>query len=62
MLQIVVYSVLARQARKSVYLLWIGLLAVVGLGSMADTFDELLTDRARRGHDRARRTRGDQPA
>jgi O-antigen/teichoic acid export membrane protein len=43
MLQIVVYSVLARQARKSVFLLWLGLLAVVGLGSMADTFAELLT-------------------
>jgi O-antigen/teichoic acid export membrane protein len=42
MLQIVVYSVLARQARKSVYLLWIGLVAVVALGSMAVTFDELL--------------------
>ena len=42
MLQIVVYSVLARQARKSVYLLWIGLLAVISLGSTADTFDELL--------------------
>jgi O-antigen/teichoic acid export membrane protein len=42
MLQIVVYSVLARQARKSVFALWIGLLAVVGLGSLADTFAELL--------------------
>ena len=42
MLQIVVYSVLARQARKSVFLLWAGLLAVVGLGSLADTFTELL--------------------
>ncbi len=43
MLQIVVYSVLARQARKSVIVLWLGLLAVVGLGSLADTFRELLT-------------------
>ncbi|WP_196804120.1 lipopolysaccharide biosynthesis protein [Marmoricola sp. URHB0036] len=42
MLQIVVYSVLARQARKSVYLLWFALVAVIGLGSLADTFDELL--------------------
>jgi len=42
MLQIVVYSVLARQARKSVYLLWFALVAVVGLGSLADTFEELL--------------------
>jgi len=42
MLQIVVYSVLARQARKSVFLLWAALLAVVGLGSLADTFAELL--------------------
>jgi hypothetical protein len=42
MLQIVVYSVLARQARKSVYLLWLALLAVVGLGSVVDTFAELL--------------------
>ncbi len=42
MLQIVVYSVLARQARKSVFLLWLGFLAVVGLGSFADTFAELL--------------------
>ena len=42
MLQIVVYSVLARQARKSVILLWLGLLGVVGLGSLAETFAELL--------------------
>jgi O-antigen/teichoic acid export membrane protein len=42
MLQIVVYSVLGRQARKSVYLLWLALLGVVGLGSLADTFEELL--------------------
>ncbi len=42
MLQIVVYSVLARQSRKSVFLLWFGLVAVVGLGSLADTFAELL--------------------
>jgi O-antigen/teichoic acid export membrane protein len=42
MLQIVVYSVLARQARKSVYLLWFGLVAVVALGSLADTFEDLL--------------------
>jgi len=42
MLQIVVYSVLARQARKSVFLLWIGLLGVVGLGSLAHTFEDLL--------------------
>jgi O-antigen/teichoic acid export membrane protein len=42
MLQIVVYSVLARQARKSVLVLWLGLVAVVALGSLADTFDDLL--------------------
>ncbi len=42
MLQIVVYSVLARQSRKSVFLLWFGLVAVVSLGSLADTFSELL--------------------
>jgi O-antigen/teichoic acid export membrane protein len=42
MLQIVVYSVLARQSRKSVVVLWLGLLGVVGLGSLAGTFSELL--------------------
>jgi O-antigen/teichoic acid export membrane protein len=42
MLQIVVYSVLARQSRRSVYLLWLGLLGVVGLGSLSHTFEELL--------------------
>ena len=42
MLQIVVYGVLARQARRSVYLLWVGLAAVAVLGSVAETFDDLL--------------------
>ena len=42
MLQIVVYSVLARQARKSVFVLWAGLLVVIGLGSLTSTFEQLL--------------------
>jgi O-antigen/teichoic acid export membrane protein len=42
MLQIVVYSVLARQSRRSVYLLWLALLGVIGFGSLASTFEELL--------------------
>ena len=42
MLQILVYSVLARQARRSVYLVWLALGAVVGLGALADTFQQLL--------------------
>ena len=42
MLQILVYGVMARQAKKSVYLLWAGLALLVGLGATAETFDQLL--------------------
>lgn len=42
MLQIVVYGVLARQARRSVYLMWVGLVTVAALGFVAETFDDLL--------------------
>lgn len=42
LLQLLIYSVLARQARRAVLLVWVALLAVVLLGSLADTVDELL--------------------
>lgn len=42
MLQLLVYSVLARQSERSVYLVWAALVAVVVLGSTADTFSTLL--------------------
>jgi O-antigen/teichoic acid export membrane protein len=42
MLQLLVYSVLARQSERSVYLVWAALAAVVALGSTADTFSSLL--------------------
>ena len=42
MLQLVVYSVLARQASRSVLLVWVGLLTVLALGSRTDTFASLL--------------------
>ena len=60
MLQIVVYSVLARQARKSVLLLWFGLVAVVALGSLADDLRRTSQDRAHGRRDAARRARRDQ--
>ena len=42
MLQILVYGVLARQGRKSVYLLWTGLAVLAALGTTAETFQEML--------------------
>ena len=43
MLQLLVYSVLARQAHRSVLLIWLALVALVGLGLLASSFEELLT-------------------
>jgi O-antigen/teichoic acid export membrane protein len=42
MLQLLIYSVLARQARRAVVLVWGALLAVVGLGQLADTVNGLM--------------------
>lgn len=42
MLQLVVYSVLARQAKRSIYLIWAGLAALVIMGRTMDTFTQLL--------------------
>jgi O-antigen/teichoic acid export membrane protein len=42
MLQLLVYSVLARRGQRSVYLVWVALVALVGLGLTADTIDQLL--------------------
>jgi O-antigen/teichoic acid export membrane protein len=43
MLQLLVYSVLARQARSSILLLWAGLAVVVALGLSADSVTALVT-------------------
>lgn len=43
MLQLLVYSVLARQGRRSTYLVWASLVALVGFGLTADDLEELLT-------------------
>jgi ABC-type enterochelin transport system permease subunit len=42
MLQLLVYSVLARQGQKSVYLLWTALVALVVIGYTADSVSGLL--------------------
>ncbi|WP_246051091.1 lipopolysaccharide biosynthesis protein [Nocardioides guangzhouensis] len=42
MLQLLVYSVLARQGQRSVYLVWGGLVALVGLGLTVSTLDALI--------------------
>lgn len=42
MLQLLVYSVIARRGRRSVYALWAALVALVGLGSLSDTPLQLL--------------------
>ncbi|MDN5894867.1 MAG: polysaccharide biosynthesis protein [Nocardioides sp.] len=42
MLQLLVYSVLARQGQKSIYLVWFALVVLVGLGMLADTLEGLL--------------------
>lgn len=43
MLQLLVYSVLARQARTSIVVLWVGLLVLVGAGVGADSVTALVT-------------------
>lgn len=43
MLQLLVYSVLARQGKRSVYLVWAAFLAVVGIGYFLDTLHQLIT-------------------
>lgn len=43
MLQLLVYSVLARQGQRSVYFVWAALVAVVAAGSQVTTLDGLLT-------------------
>ena len=42
LLQLLVYNVLARQARRAVLLLWLALVAVVALGQMAGSVETLL--------------------
>ncbi|MFN8195051.1 MAG: polysaccharide biosynthesis protein [Nocardioidaceae bacterium] len=42
MLQLLVYSVIARRGHLSTYGLWLGLVAVIGLGLTADTLPRLL--------------------
>ncbi|MFL6027995.1 MAG: polysaccharide biosynthesis protein, partial [Friedmanniella sp.] len=43
MLQLLVYSVLARQGRRSVYLVWAAFLVVVGVGYFVTTLHQLIT-------------------
>lgn len=43
MLQLLVYSVLARQGRRSTYLVWASLAGLVGFGLLANSLEELLT-------------------
>ena len=43
MLQLLVYSVLARQGKRSVYLVWAAFASVVTLGYVADSLRELVT-------------------
>lgn len=43
MIQLLVYSVLARQGRLAVYAVWVALAAMLGLGLMADTLVGLAT-------------------
>lgn len=43
MLQLLVYSVLARQGQRSVYLVWAAFAAMIGLGLAADSLRGLLT-------------------
>ena len=42
MLQLLVYAVLARQAHRSVLLVWLALVVVVGLGLLTSEFEQLL--------------------
>jgi O-antigen/teichoic acid export membrane protein len=41
-LQLLVYSVLARQAHRSVLLVWLALVVLIGVGSVTATFEQLL--------------------
>ncbi len=41
-LQLLVYAVLARQGRRSIYATWVAVVAVVGLGALADSLRQLL--------------------
>jgi len=43
MLQLLVYSVLARQGRRPVYLVWAAFLTVVGVGNFLSSLDALIT-------------------
>jgi len=43
MLQLLVYAVLARQAHRAVYLIWLALVILVGLGLLTTEFEQLLT-------------------
>jgi O-antigen/teichoic acid export membrane protein len=43
MLQLLVYSVLARQGQRSVYLVWSAFVVMIGLGLTCSTLRELLT-------------------
>jgi O-antigen/teichoic acid export membrane protein len=43
MLQLLVYAVLARQAHRSVLLVWLALVVLVGVGLLSTTFEQLLT-------------------
>ena len=43
MLQLLVYSVLARQGQRSVYLVWAAFLVLVGTGQLVHTLDGLVT-------------------
>ncbi|MCW2834853.1 MAG: polysaccharide biosynthesis protein [Nocardioides sp.] len=43
MIQLLVYSVLARQGKRSVYVVWLALVALVGLGLTADSVLSLVT-------------------
>ena len=42
-LQLLVYAVLARQGRKSIYATWLAVVALIGLGAQCDTLQGLLT-------------------
>ena len=43
MIQLLVYSVLARQGKRSVYVVWLALVTMVGVGLTADSVLELVT-------------------
>ena len=43
MIQLLVYSVLARQGKRSVYVVWLALVTLVGVGLTADSVLGLVT-------------------